>query len=195
MAWRSRSAAPEDAPPVEEVILGVGRTLLRALRLERVGTALWLFVERWRGLMVRVDDSDGARDTRPGRLRRPSAATVDAMFVVSSRLALALARALELDLELELESEWAWSCASESLEAVWGRVGKAKVGSLSLSRGKGMIINQSTVSPSAAPSATLALAGAVLFQRKISSIGPACAFGAERQAARLVPGSNLWARR
>jgi hypothetical protein len=67
MAWRSKSAAPDGAAPVEVVILGVGSTLLRTLRLERVGTALWLFVERWRGLMVRVEDSDGARDTRPGR--------------------------------------------------------------------------------------------------------------------------------
>lgn len=79
--------------------------------------------------MVRVEDSDGARDTRPGRFGRPSAATVDGMMVVSSRLAF----------------------ESESLYAVWGRAGKWKVGSTS---GREVIIINRLRAPSDGATAT-----------------------------------------
>lgn len=127
MACRNKSAAPEEAPPVEGFILGavfwyVGRALFRTLRLESVGMALDDFADIWRGRMVLVEPLSEARETRPGLFGRPLTlplmAAGEAVLVVSRRLAL------------------------ESLPAVEGRAGKVKFAKAG-SAGEDMVVIQS----------------------------------------------------
>ncbi|KAH7380659.1 hypothetical protein BKA66DRAFT_127003 [Pyrenochaeta sp. MPI-SDFR-AT-0127] len=85
MAWRSRSAAPEEAPPLEVAMLLVG---CQWVRVERVGMTLddLECVCKWRG-RVPFGELAEARELSPGRLGRAStAALLDEILVVSRRL-------------------------------------------------------------------------------------------------------------
>lgn len=83
MAWRSRSAAPAEAPPVEVAMLLVG---CQWVRVERVGITLddleWAC--KWRG-RVALGELAEARETSPGRLGRASTAAFLEEIVVGSR--------------------------------------------------------------------------------------------------------------
>lgn len=83
MAWRSRSAAPEEAPPLEVAMVVVGG---QWVRVERVGMTLddLECVCKWRG-RVPFGELAEARETSPGRLGRASTAALEGEMLVVSR--------------------------------------------------------------------------------------------------------------
>jgi hypothetical protein len=112
--------------------------------------------------MVLVELSEGARDASPDRCERPSTAAEDGMFVVSRRLPRGL----------------------ESVEAVWGRAGKVKVGRMS--RGcEVIIIKQPGLRP-----VSLDSARSVLIMAKTLLSGPACASRGEKASSPTSP--RIW---